>query len=379
MAKTAFITGANGVSGSALVEYLCNTTTSDDWASIIVTSRRQFKPTVKDPRIKFIALDFTHDVLSLVEKMKEVCEPVTHAYFCSYLHKDDFAESDTANTALFENFIEALDKAAPRLENVTLQTGGKYYNLHVEPVPSPAREDDPRRYGPLENFYFSQEDKLAEMQQRSGKTWSWNVVRPEAIIGANAQPYGLNAALTLAVYFLICRELGTNAPMPTNQRYWEGVDDASYAPLIADMAVFVSTRKCCANEAFNVANGDYFSWRYMWPRLAESLGAKADSNQRFEKPVPKEGTLQLEWSFAEWCKDKRTVWDDLCDRQGLPGAKATFDLVGWEIGDFLYRRTWSATLSVNKARRYGWTGHIDSHQAFVNTFIKFRELGLIPK
>ncbi|KAI0184876.1 hypothetical protein EV127DRAFT_485679 [Xylaria flabelliformis] len=377
MAKTAFITGANGISGGAIVEHLCNKSTSDEWESIIITSRSPSNLTITDPRIKFIALDFTHDVHSLVEKMKEVCGPVSHAYFCSYLHKDDFAESYAINKTLFENFLNALDKTAAYLENVTLQTGGKYYNLHVEPVPSPAREDDPRRYGPFENFYFPQEDQLAEMQR--GKAWSWNVVRPEAIIGANSQPYGLNEALTIAVYFLICRELDIAAPMPTNQRYWEGAEDVSYAPLIADLTMFVSTRKSCANEAFNVTNGDYFSWRYMWPRLAASLGAKADSQQNFQKASPREGELQLDWSLAEWCQDKRKVWEDLCDRQALPGAKATFDLVGWAVGDFLFRRTWSATLSVNKARQYGWTGHIDSYQSFVDTFEKFRQMGLIPK
>ncbi|KAI1741215.1 hypothetical protein F4680DRAFT_71582 [Xylaria scruposa] len=377
MAKTAFVTGANGISGSAIVEHLCNKTTPNEWESIIITSRSPSNLAIKDPRIKFIALDFTHDVPSLVEKMKEVCGPVSHAYFCSYLHKDDFTESYAANKTLFENFLGALDKIAPKLENVTLQTGGKYYNLHVEPVPSPAREDDPRRYGPFENFYFPQEDRLAEVQR--GKAWSWNIIRPEAIIGANPQPYGLNEALTIAVYFLICRELDIAAPMPTNQRYWEGAEDASYAPLIADLTIFVSTRKSCANEAFNVTNGDYFSWRYMWPRLAASLGAKADSQQKFQKAMPREGELQLDWSLAEWCQDKRKVWENLCDRQGLPGAKATFDLAGWAVGDFLFQRTWSATLSVNKARQFGWTGHIDSYQSFVNTFEKFRHMGLIPK
>lgn len=400
MAKTAFIAGANGISGSALVEHLCSSTAADDWSSIIVTSRSAFKPppTVTDPRLTFVALDFLHDVPSLVKQMQEVCRPVTHAYFCAYLHKEDFAEAYVANTTLFEHFLVALDRVAPRLQNVTLQTGGKYYNLHVEPVPSPAREDDPRRHGPLANFYFPQEDLLAQMSQRSGahcssdvghdgdeaqppRRWSWNVVRPQAIIGANAQPLGLNVGLTLAAYFLVCRELGTEAPMPTNRRYWAGADDAAYAPLIADLAVFVSTHRGCANEAFNVANGDVFCWRDMWPRIAASLGARADPRQRFERPAPEEGgELQLDgWGFGEWCRDKRAVWDALCERQGLPGAKATFDLAGWDIGDFLFRRTWSATLSVDKARRYGWTGHVDSYEAFTRTFGKFRELGLIPK
>ncbi|KAI0123922.1 hypothetical protein BJ170DRAFT_696921 [Xylariales sp. AK1849] len=254
----AFITVANGISGSAIVEHLCNTTTSDDWDSIIVTPRSPFNPTVTDPRIKFIALDFTHDIPSLVEKLKKVCGLVSHAYFCSYLHKDDFVESYAANKSLFENFLSALDKTAPTLKSVTLQTGGK----------------------------------LAEIQR--GKAWSWNVFRPAAIIGANSQPYGLNEALTIAMYFLICRKLGNAAPMPTNQRYWEGTEDVSYAPLIADLTIFVSTRKSCANEAFNVTNGDYSSGRCMWPRFAASVGAKADSQQHYQRAVPREGELQLD-------------------------------------------------------------------------------------
>jgi hypothetical protein len=41
-------------------------------------------------------------------------------------------------------------------------------------------------------------------------------------------------------------------------------------------------------------------------------------------------------------------------------------------------RTWSAILSINKARKFGWTGHIDSYDCFVSTFKKFQALGQIP-
>jgi nucleoside-diphosphate-sugar epimerase len=151
MARTAFITGANGISGGAILEYLVGRPSSE-WSSIIVTSRSPFKTTVSDPRIQFIALDFSEDASTLAAKMKDICAPVTHAYFCSYVHKDDFAELNTANEALFENFLDALEQVAPNLANVTLQTGGKYYNVHLEPVPSPAREEEDRRYGAIENF-----------------------------------------------------------------------------------------------------------------------------------------------------------------------------------------------------------------------------------
>ena len=245
------------------------------------------------------------------------------------------------------------------------------------PVPSPSREEEPRRQGPIDNFYFPQEDKLASAQQ--GKKWSWNVIRPNAIIGSTSSPNGMNEALTIAIYFLVCRELGVEAVMPTNQRYWEGTEDVSYGPIIADLTTYVSTNDHCANEAFNAVNGDYFSWRYMWPRLAEHFGAKASSAQAFSKPLPKEGGVQIERSFLEWSKDKREVWDQLCDRQSLPSAKATFQFGTWAFQDWVFQRTWSATSSISKARSFGWNGYIDSYQCFIDTFDKLRKHGLIPK
>lgn len=133
MAKTALITGGNGITGSAITEYLAHHTTKEEWSQIIVTSRSPFKTLVQDPRIIFVALDFTKDAKVLASLMKNSCASVTHVYFSSYVHKDDFVELNKANQALFENFMEALLETTPKLKNVTLQTGGKYYNVHLGP------------------------------------------------------------------------------------------------------------------------------------------------------------------------------------------------------------------------------------------------------
>ncbi|KAJ5958641.1 uncharacterized protein N7479_005791 [Penicillium vulpinum] len=138
MAKTAFTSGASGLRGSAIIKHACNTTTSDNRDSIIVTLRSPFECIFADPRIKFIVLNFTYDVSYPEEKMKE----------------DDFAESYAVNKTLFENFLTAIDNTAPKLENITLPSGRKYYNLHIELVPSPVQESSPRCYGPFESLYF---------------------------------------------------------------------------------------------------------------------------------------------------------------------------------------------------------------------------------
>jgi nucleoside-diphosphate-sugar epimerase len=188
----------------------------------------------------------------------------------------------------------------------------------------------------------------------------------------------MNSALTYALYFLVCKYLGTEAKMPTNQAYWEGTDDLSDSRLIADITIWASTTAKAANQAFNVTNGDYLCWRYMWPRLARYFGAQASSNQKFTKPRPAEGELQLDLSLAEWAADKREVWDRICDDSGCPEAKATWDSGTWAFQDWVFQRTWSATLSVNKARALGWNGHIDSYKSLTDAFEKFVELKQIP-
>jgi hypothetical protein len=96
---------------------------------------------------------------------------------------------------LFENFLSVLLEVSLDLENCTLQTGGKHYNVHLYPVPTPAREEEPRREASIDNFYFPQEGFLIAKQK--SHRWSWNVIRPEAFIGTTNKPNGMNSALTM--------------------------------------------------------------------------------------------------------------------------------------------------------------------------------------
>ncbi|KAI0964855.1 hypothetical protein F4678DRAFT_486060 [Xylaria arbuscula] len=227
--KAAFITGGNGITGCALLEHLTKTDATE-WSKIIVTSRSPFKTVVDDDRVTFIALDFTLDPARLIESMQPVCADVTHAYFSSYVHRDDFQELNKANVDLFDNFLQSLLALTSKLACCLFQTG------------------EPRRESPIGNFYF-----------------------------------------------LVCRELGAEAKMPTNQSYWEGYDGVSDARLIADISIWASTEPHAGNQAINVANGDYFSWRHMWPRPAAYFGAKASSDQVFTQPRPKEGERHQEF------------------------------------------------------------------------------------
>lgn len=99
---------------------------SGNRSKIVVTSRSPLKNYWQDPRVEFLALDFLSSIDELIQKMSVICDNVTHAYFTSYVHTDDFARLRDLNIPLFTNFLTAIDTVAGEsLQRVCLQTGGK--------------------------------------------------------------------------------------------------------------------------------------------------------------------------------------------------------------------------------------------------------------
>ncbi|KAF2216099.1 hypothetical protein CERZMDRAFT_109874 [Cercospora zeae-maydis SCOH1-5] len=376
MLKTALISDAEGIAGGALLEYFVHNTKKDEWARIVVTSSSTSHCRVHDDRIHFVDLDFSQRPGTLIEQMTRPFADVTHAFFCSYVYKQDFEELNKANVALFENFLLALTAIASGLENVTLLSSTKYYGSHISPVPTPCREDDPRRGDTADNFHHAQEDFVTTLQMN--QDWSWNVIRPELIFGRALVSGRSNVALALAIYFLITREVIEEARMPTNERLWNGVAAVSDAGLLAEFTVWAATNADCANQAFNFSNGDHFVWRFAWPFLANHFQAYSTPDQRFHKPEPKSGILQQEFSLVEWTSDKKAIWDRICAESGVPESRASFERASWSELDEMFQRSWSTSLSVNKARRFGWNGFKDSLDCFVDEFKALRQAKLLP-
>lgn len=81
-------------------------------------------------------MDFLESVETIISKLKDICAPVTHAYFTSYVHDDDFRVLKEKNVPLFRNFLDAADAVCPGLQRVSLQTGGKvcflFYSSSVD-------------------------------------------------------------------------------------------------------------------------------------------------------------------------------------------------------------------------------------------------------
>ncbi|CAG8228947.1 unnamed protein product [Penicillium salamii] len=372
--KVAFVTGANGISGHAIVEHLIRTPESE-WSKIIITSRRPLESSWVDPRVEFVAIDFLKPAETIVDQIKTICKDVTHAYFTSYVHSMDFSTLAEKNCPLFRNFLDAVDTACPNLERICLQTGGKHYGMMFREAFTPFHEDMPRYEGPGSEsiFYYEQEDDMARVQKRRNK-WHYNVIRPMGIIGYTPQFNGMNEVVPLAQYFLICRELGESPKWPGNLRNYHRVEDQSYAPSIADLIVWATTQDRCKDEAFNHTNGDVILFKFLWGHLAKYFGVEVPSYSGM--PDKDEPELDL----LEWVRGKEEVWKSIVEKYG--GRADSFQTGGFAMLNWGFNPTIDIKTpfmsTVAKARKFGWTRLDDSYDAYYRSFQSYENAGILP-
>src|SRR5579875_2707628 len=208
------------------------------------------------------------DLLSAADTERAIAPlgEVTHIIFAAYIEKDTPGERSEVNVALLRNLLRTAEKSCPGLKHVTLYQGGKAYGADLGPFKTPAREDDPRLMSP--NFYYDQEDFLRAAQ--AGKKWSFSILRPEAVCGyAVGNP--MNLTMVIAIYAAISKEMGLPLRFPGPEGAYRALYQVTSADILARAADWAGRTPSAANEIFNITNGDYFRWQFMWPRIAKAF------------------------------------------------------------------------------------------------------------
>ncbi|UUZ92685.1 hypothetical protein LJK87_46560 [Paenibacillus sp. P25] len=141
--------------------------------------------------------------------------------------------------------------------------GYKVYGGHLGPFKTPARETDAYFMPP--EFMFDQQTYLENRQK--GKAWTWSGIRP-SVVGGFALGNPLNLVTVIAVYASISKELGIPLRFPGKPGAYDKSLEMTDAGLLARATVWAATDERCANQAFNINNGDLFRWSEMWPKIA---------------------------------------------------------------------------------------------------------------
>ncbi|MFE5318060.1 SDR family oxidoreductase [Paenibacillus sp. NPDC056579] len=347
--KTALVVGANGVIGRNLIEYLEQL---PDW-NIIGVSRRGGKSTA---RVRYVAVDLL-DEQDSQEKLSSLTE-VTHIFYAAYQDRPTWAELVAPNLAMLVNVVNAIEPSAPGLQHISLMQGYKVYGAHLGPFKTPAKETDAYHMPP--EFNVDQQQFLERRQ--IGSRWTWSAIRPSVVCGfALGNP--MNLAMVIAMYASISKELGLPLRYPGKPGAYNSLLEMTDAGLLAKATVWAATDERCANQAFNITNGDLFRWNEMWPKIAAYFG--------LETAPP------LQMSLDVVMADKEELWNRMVEKYGLENNSYK-DVSSWKFGDFVFSWDYDFFADGTKARRFGFHEFMDTEQMFLDIFEDLRQRKVIP-
>ena len=345
----AVVAGVTGAVGSAIARELPS---SGDW-TIAGLSRNP--PTNPIAGVEYVSMD-----LADAERCRQALaghEDATHLFYCGRAtHREQTLEDAATNVALLDNVLSAAERGP--LRHVHLVQGGKVYGVHVGPFPTPAREDDPRVV--IENFNYDQEDLLRERSE--GRSWSWSASRPNTLLHFSPA-IARNLVSSLGAYAAICRELGCALDFPGPEGAYRSLTQVTSIELLARAMAWMATEPACANQAFNVTNGDLFRWSRLWPRIADA----------FDMPCGSVRPLRL----TQVMPGNEAVWDRIRERYGL-SSRSLSEVSNWGYLDATLERTWDEILSTTKARRFGFHQWEDSEAQLLALIGEYRAARILP-
>jgi len=142
----------------------------------------------------------------------------------------------------------------------------------------------------------------------------------------------------------------------------------------------------------------------MWRKLAARFGLALDPED-LSKPAPdgiinklapsppasvtaaenglvgyyKQSIVEMRIDLEKWAKrdDVKAAWQKVATREGL--SEDAFEKATLGFLNFVLGRNFDIVISMTKARKAGWTGYVDTWEAFENVFARYEELKMLPK
>ena len=358
--KKVVVAGATGLVGNAALRHF----SSVGGCEVVALSRRQ-------PRnlhgARYVPVDLTDP--AQCAHAAPALQGATHLVYAALYEAPNLVDGwrdenqIRTNDVMLRNLMAVLEPVAPALRHVALLQGTKAYGVHVRPLIVPAREGRSEMYE-QPNFYWAQEGFLRE--QQLGKAWHWSILRPVLIVG-EAMGGAMDLIPPLGVYAALLREQGSALDYPGGAaRVSQAVD----VDLLARAIAWAGEADAARNEAFNVTNGDVFSWENVWPAIAAAL----DMNPGNAVP------LSLAKTYPEWI----APWEALRRKYDLiaPGLEAFVGL-SFQYADYSMRYGQTqpglpSIVSTVKINQAGFTEMMDTEDMFRKWFRQARSSRLLP-
>lgn len=194
------------------------------------------------------------------------------------------------------------------------------------------------------------------------------------------------------------KELGLKLEFPADVDAWDVNKDLSAVRLIAYHEEWAVLTDGAANQALNIVDDSRFSWGAFWPVAAEWYGIEhgipeQDDSKYLHITMPtspprgfgKPGVVNVTWNFEGWAAkpEVQEAWKKIQKREGLdasldPWRSAKTIRECWGTFDAEILGGWGRVESMDKSRRLGWNGWVDTKDAMKDAIAQLAALKMIP-
>lgn len=204
----------------------------------------------------------------------------------------------------------------------------------------------------------------------------------------------MNVFPPLAVYAAVQAHKGEALHFPGDYGAYLFTFEHSTAMLTGYLSEWAVLEDKCCNQKFNASDGCPLPHNRLWPELARWYGCAGSTGPELDAskittvdagdvPTPlgygPSYKTRFAWTLCEWAKksENHDVWKKIMSEHGLmqdpfedvEGSFFYGDLVAWGLG---------VQLSMNKARYFGFTGHVDTLESIFWTYGELSKMKLLP-
>jgi hypothetical protein len=217
---------------------------------------------------------------------------------------------------------------------------------------------------------------------------------PAAILGA-VPSAAMNLVFPLGIYASVQKHLSKPLSFPSDLHAWETNRCMSHSKMNAYMEQWAVLHSGACNQKFNTMDGTTFTWGNFWPKYAAWYNMSYDTpsmdhslyttiTSKYDPPPRGFGppaTFRFRFTLVDWAKQAsvQRAWEELVAEYGLKVARLQ-DMDVERIFGFTDGGLMGAPLdlTMNKARKMGWHGFVDSNDAIREVLGEFVDLGMLP-